>query len=134
MITQEESERIVQQFEEQYAARFCRRDVAAFITLFTEDATALSEWGDVMNGRDEFARALTRAFANMPGELAVKLQPTHVRPLCEDVIVSHGKACKSLAGEVETLYYTRVLIRQNGEWRLAATQVAPASALPDPRR
>jgi uncharacterized protein (TIGR02246 family) len=129
-----EIEAIVQDIETKYAAAFCNRDGKALAALCTEKATALSEWGDVMQGREEFEQKLGRAFANIPGDLQAKLCPTYCAAITEDVIIVHGTAHKSLNGHQETLYYTRVLVKQaDGVWRIAAVQVAPRSALPDPR-
>ncbi len=51
------------------------------------------------------------------------------------LVISHGVSHKIGewgAGE-EKLSYTRVLVRQGGDWRLADTQAAPSSSMPDPR-
>jgi hypothetical protein len=68
-------------------------------------------------------------------EYAAAFGRKDAKALSENVIVSHGTSHKIGewgAGE-ERLSYTRVLVREGGEWRLAATQVAPSSSMPDPR-
>ncbi len=132
---QQEVDVIVREFEEEYAAAFGRKDAKALSDLLTKDVTLLSEWGDVMHGRAKIERMLANVFPNMPNEVKLVNTPAHSRAITEDVIVSHGASHKIGewgAGE-EKLSYTRVLVRQGGEWRLAATQVAPSSSMPDPR-
>jgi uncharacterized protein (TIGR02246 family) len=132
---QQEVEAIVRQFEDGYAAAFGRKDAKALADLLTEDVTLLSEWGDVIKGRAKIERMLANVFPNMPNELELVNAPAHSRAITEDVIVSHGASHKIGewgAGE-EKLSYTRVLVRQGREWRLAATQVGPSSSMPDPR-
>ena len=132
---QQEVSAIVRKFEDEYAAAFGRKDAEALSDLLTREATLLSEWGDVMQGRTKIERMLANVFPNMPDELMLVNTPTHSRAITEDVIISHGTSHKIGewgAGE-ENLSYTRVLVRQGGEWRLASTQVAPSSSMPDPR-
>jgi uncharacterized protein (TIGR02246 family) len=133
--TQQEVDVIVREFEEEYAAAFGRKDAKALSDLLAKDVTLLSEWGDVMRGRARIERMLANVFPNMPNELKLVNTPAHSRAITEDVIVSHGASHK--IGEWDTgeerLSYTRVLVREGGEWRLAATQVAPSSSMPDPR-
>jgi uncharacterized protein (TIGR02246 family) len=132
---QQEVEAIVREFEDKYAAAFGRKDAKALSDLLAKDVTLLSEWGDVMQGRATIERMLANVFPSMPNELKLVNTPAHSRAIAEDVIVSHGASHKIgewSAGE-EKLSYTRVLVRQGGEWRLVATQVAPSSSMPDPR-
>ena len=132
---QQEVDVIVREFEEEYAAAFGRKDAKALSDLLAKDVTLLSEWGDVMHGWAKIERMLANVFPNMPNEVKLVNTPAHSSAITEDVIVSHGASHKIGewgAGE-EKLSYTRVLVRQGGEWRLAATQVAPSSSMPDPR-
>jgi uncharacterized protein (TIGR02246 family) len=135
MLMQQEVEAIVREFEDEYAAAFGRKDAKVLSNLLAADATLLSEWGDVMQGRAKIERMLANVFPNMPNGLKLANTSAHARAITEDVIVSHGVSHKIGewgAGE-EKLSYTRVLVRQGSEWRLAATQVAPSSSVPDPR-
>jgi uncharacterized protein (TIGR02246 family) len=135
MTTQHEVETIVREFEDEYAAAFGRKDAKALSELLAGDATLLSEWGDVMQGRAKIERTFANVFPSTPDELKLVNTPAHSRAITDDVIVSHGVSHKLGAwgaGE-EKLSYTRVLVREGGEWRLAATQVAPSSSMPDPR-
>ena len=132
-MTREQVTAIVREFEERYAAAFNRRDVGAFVELFAEDATVVTEWGDVVEGRATFARGLERAFAALPGEVRIENTPSHAAALTADVIVSHGTSLKSNGAGRERLTYTRVLVRRGGRWLLAATHVSEPSGRADPR-
>ena len=59
--------RIARDFELEYAAAFNRRDVPALAALFIENATVVTEWGDVVEGRDAFARGLASAWGAVGG-------------------------------------------------------------------
>jgi len=134
-IQQEEVDVIVREFEDKYAAAFRSKDAKALSELLVREVTLLSEWGDVMQGRANIERMLAGVFPNMPDELKLVNTPAHSRAITEDVILSHGSSHKIgdwSTGE-EKLSYTRVLVRRGGEWKLAATQVAPSSSMPDPR-
>ena len=133
--TQQEVEAIVREFEDAYTAAFGRKDAKAFSDLLAEDATLLSEWGDIMQGRTKIESMLANVFPSMPGELKLVNTPAHSRAITNEVIVSHGvvhKIGEWGTGE-EKLSYTRVLVRQGDKWQLAATQVAPLSSMPAPR-
>jgi uncharacterized protein (TIGR02246 family) len=132
---QQEVGAIVRKFEDEYAVAFGRKDAKVFSDLLAEDATLLSEWGDVMQGRAKIERMLAKVFPSMPDDVKLVNTPEHSRAITDNVIVSLGVSRK--VGEwgigEEKLSYTRVLVRQGREWRLAATQVAPSSSMPDPR-
>ena len=134
-MTREDAEGIVRQFEDSYAAAFNRRDAAALVALFAEDATVVTEWGDVVRGRAEFERGLARAFATLSRGPTIENTPALAAVIAEGVIVSHGTTRRvGLPGVGEDrLAYTRVLVRRGGEWRLAANHVAEPSSRPDPR-
>lgn len=132
---QEDIDSIVRALEDEYAAAFTRRDAVALSSLFSSDATVLTEWGDVLYGRAQLEAALARAFPRMPATSRLVNTPICSRAANEDVIVSHGTSWKSggPGSPEETLFYTRVYVWRNGVWQLTATQVAPASSLSDPR-
>lgn len=132
-MTQQEISEIVREFEADYSAAFNRRDAAGLASLFTERATILTEWGDVVEGRDAFAESLSRAFANLTQKLKILNCPVRAAAVTEDVIVSHGMTLKFANGREEVLDFTRVLVRRDGHWQLAATHVSEPSSKPDPR-
>ena len=135
MLTPSDAERIVRRFEDDYMAAFDRRDARGLAALFIESATIVTEWGDVVKGRDVFAHGLANAFERIPHTLTLVNRPTHAAPIADDVIVSHGTSCKrdQSTGAEERLVFTRVLVRREGEWKLAANHVSVPSTQPDPR-
>ena len=127
--------RIALDFENAYVSAFNRRDVTALAALFVEDATIVTEWGDIVQGRDAFARALTAAFARVPASLTLENAPTHARLVTDGMIVSHGKSNRSdtTTWTADHLTFTRVLVRQGDVWRLATSHVSEPSNRADPR-
>jgi uncharacterized protein (TIGR02246 family) len=134
-MTQEDIADIVRDFEDRYVDAFNRRDASALISLFTENVTIVTEWGDVVAGRVAFAQGLERAFAVVARDIRIENTPSHTLALTEDVIISHGRSRKlfSESGEEEQLVYTRVLMRKEGKWQLAANHVAQPTVQADPR-
>ena len=126
---------IARQFEDAYAAAFNQRDAHALAALFVEDATIVTEWGDVVEGRDTFDRGLASAFDRVPRSLMLENAPSHARLVAEGVIVSHGKSHRSdtTTWTADHLTFTRVLVRRGDGWRLAANHVSEPSRRADPR-
>ena len=127
--------RIAADFEIEYAAAFNRRDARALGALLVEDATIVTEWGDVVQGRDAFARALTAAFERVPRSLTLENSATHAKLVADGVIVSHGTSNRSdtTTWTADHLTFTRVLVRSGDAWRLAASHVSEPSRRTDPR-
>ena len=127
--------RIARDFEDAYAAAFNQRDARALAALFVADATIVTEFGDVVEGSDAFARGLAAAFARVPASLTLENAPTHARPVADGVIVSHGTSNRSdtTTWTADHLTFTRVLVRREGGWRLAANHVSEPSRRGDPR-
>ena len=127
--------RIARDFEIDYAAAFNRRDARALGALFDEDATIVTEWGDVVEGRNTFARGLETAFERVPRSLTLENALSHARLVAEGVIVSHGTSHRSdtTTWTADHLTFTRVLVRRGDAWRLAANHVSEPSRRADPR-
>ena len=127
--------RIAGEFENEYSVAFNRRDAQALAALFLADATMVTEWGDVVEGRDAFARGLAVAFARVPASLTLENVATHARLVAEGVIVSHGTSNRSdtTTWTADHLTFTRVLVRRGEGWRLAANHVSEPSRRGDPR-
>jgi uncharacterized protein (TIGR02246 family) len=127
--------RIAGEFETGYAAAFNRRDAEALAALFIEDATVVTEWGDVVEGRDTFARGLASAFERVPRALTLENSTTHAVFVADGVIVSHGRSHRhdGTTGKTDHLTFTRVLVRRGEAWRLAANHVSEPSRRADPR-
>ena len=134
-MTADEVASITRAFEDDYAAAFNRRDAEALAALFEENATIVTEFGDIVQGRAAFASGLARAFERMTGDIALENTPSHFEAITGDVIVSHGISRRRGAyfPAEDRLTFTRVLVRRDGTWRLAANHVSEPSSRPDPR-
>lgn len=133
-LTAADAAAVVREFEDAYTAAFNNRDARALAALFLEDATVVTEWGDVVPDRAAFERGLARVFAVVPGELRLENTPTHAKAVADDVIVSHGTARRfdAAGSRGDPIVYTRVLVRRDGAWRLAANHVSEPTARPHP--
>ena len=126
---------IARDFENAYAAAFNQRDAHALAALFVEDATMVTEFGDVVEGRDTFDRGLATAFERVPRSLTLENATSHARLVADGVIVSHGTSNRSdtTTWTADHLTFTRVLVRRGDAWRLAANHVSEPSRRADPR-
>ena len=134
-MTADEILAIARRFEADYAAAFDRRDPSGLAALFIQDATLVTEWGDVVQGRDAFARGLERAFEKISAALTLDNVPTYATLVSDGVIVSHGASHRRdrSTGADDRLSFTRVLVLRDGTWLLAANHVSEPSRRPDPR-
>ena len=133
VMPQGEIDAIVFKFQAAYADTFDRRDAKGMAALLTEDATLQNEWGDVVRGRANIEAMLTRLMANLPA--GAKLDDTSLasHAIATDVIVSQGISQRITPNAaLVQMAFTRVLVRQGDQWRLAATQIARPSAMPKP--
>ena len=132
-LPQSETDAIVLKFQLMYADTFDRRDANGMAALLTENATLQNEWGDVVQGRSNIEAALVRLMANLPAGAKLKDTPVVSYAVAPDVIVSQGTSQRSSPNVAPVqMFFTRVLIRQGSQWRLAATQIARPSAMPKP--
>ena len=100
--------------------------------LLTENAALENEWGDVVQGRTNIEVTLTRLMANLPAGEKLKDTPLVSYAVAADVIVSQGTSQRISPNTAPVqMFFTRVLVRQGGQWRLAATQIARPSAIPN---
>jgi len=134
-MTANDPTRIAGDFEIEYAAAFNRRDPLALAALLVENATIVTEWGDVIEGREAFRRGVTSAFARVPRSLTLENALTHAKLVTDGVVVSHGSSNRSdtTTWTEDHLTFTRVLVRRRDEWRLAASHVSEPSKRGDPR-
>jgi hypothetical protein len=101
--------------------------------LLTENATLQNEWGDVVQGRTNIEATLARLMASLPAGAKLEDTPLVSHAVAADVIVSQGTSQRITPNIAPAqMFFTRVLVRQSGQWRLAATQIARPSAMPKP--
>lgn len=132
-LPQSETDAIILKFQDAYADTFDRRDAKGMSALLTENATLQNEWGDVVQGRTKIEAALVRLMANLPAGEKLKDTSLTSQAVAPDVIVSQGTSQRSRPNIAPVqMFFTRVLVRQDGQWRLAATQIARPSAMPNP--
>jgi uncharacterized protein (TIGR02246 family) len=132
-LPQSETDAIVLKFQATYADTFDRRDAKGMAALLTENATLQNEWGDVVQGRTNIEATLTRLMANLPAGAKLEDTPLVSHAVAPDVIVSQGTSQRSSPNVAPVqMFFTRVLVRQGSQWRLAATQIARPSAMPKP--
>ena len=132
-VPQSEIDGIVLRFQAAYADTFDRRDAKGMAALLTEDATLQNEWGDVVQGRANIEAVLARLMANLPAGETLRDTPLASHAIATDVIVSQGTSQRITPNAASAqMLFTRVLVRQGGQWRLAATQIARPSAMPKP--
>jgi uncharacterized protein (TIGR02246 family) len=132
-LSQSETDTIVLKFQATYADTFDRRDAKGMAALLTENATLQNEWGDVVQGRTNIEATLTRLMANLPAGAKLEDTPLVSHAVAADVIVSQGTS-RRVSPDIAPaqMFFTRVLVRQSGQWRLAATQIARPSAMAKP--
>jgi uncharacterized protein (TIGR02246 family) len=132
-LPQSEIDAIVLKFQATYADTFDRRDAKGMAALLTENATLQNEWGDVVRGRNNIEATLTRLMANLPVGTKLEDTPLVSHAVAADVIVSQGTSQRISPNVAPAqMFFTRVLVHQSGQWRLAATQIARPSAMPKP--
>ena len=131
--TQAEVDAVVQKFQAAYADTFNRRDAKGMGELLTENATLQNEWGGVTQGRDKIVALVTGLMTHLPE--GTKLEDTALvsQLVAPEVIVSQGISHRMVPGKdpVE-MYFSRVLVLEDGQWKLAATQIARPSSFPKP--
>jgi uncharacterized protein (TIGR02246 family) len=132
-LPQSETDAIVLKFQVAYAETFDRRDAKGMSALLTENATLQNEWGEVVQGRTNIEAALVPLMATLPAGTKLKDTPLVSHAVTPDVIVSQGTSQRSSPNVAPVeMFFTRVLVRQGNQWRMAATQIARPSAMPKP--
>jgi len=132
-LTQAEVDSVVLKFQAAYADTFDRRDAKGMGDLLTENATLQNEWGGVTQGREKIVALVAGLMRHLPE--GTKLEDTAQVSLLvsPEVIVSQGISHRIVPGKdpVE-MYFSRVLVWQAGQWKLAATQIARPSSFSKP--
>jgi uncharacterized protein (TIGR02246 family) len=133
VLSPEETEAIVTKFQAAYADTFNRRDAAGMSALLTENATLQNEWGGVTQGRTNIQALVTRLMAGLAQGTTLEDTSLASQAVAKDVIVSQGTSRRLTPDQPPVeMFFTRVLVLQDGAWKLAATQIARPSSMPKP--
>jgi uncharacterized protein (TIGR02246 family) len=133
LLPQDETDAIVLKFQTTYADTFNRRDAKTMAALFTENASLQNEWGDVVQGRANIEAVLIGLMAHLPDAAKLEDTPVVSHSIADGTIVSQGTSHRIVPASATTeMLFTRVLVRQGGQWLLAATQIARPSTFPKP--
>ena len=132
-LSQSEVEAIVLKFQAAYDDTFNHRDAKGMAALLTEDVTLQNEWGDVTQGRSKIEAMVTGLMAKLPEGQTLEDKSVSAHAVTEGVIVSQGVSSRiDPKLPMQQFYFTRVLVKQGGQWLLAATQIARPSSVPKP--
>jgi uncharacterized protein (TIGR02246 family) len=132
-LTQKDVDAVVQKYQSDYADTFNRRDAKAMGALLTENATMQNEWGDVKQGRGNIESLVSGLMAKLP--TGTKLEDTALvsQSVAPNVIVSQGISRRIVPKEEPAqMFFSRVLVLDKGQWKMAATQIARPSSVPKP--
>ena len=113
-------------------AAWARQDAAAFADVFTADGTMILP-GTYHQGREAIRSFLEAGFAGPYRGTRVTGRPLHLRFLGPDtaLVVTEGGVLApgdTAVADQRAIRATWVVVRQDGEWRLAAYQNSPRDA------
>jgi uncharacterized protein (TIGR02246 family) len=128
-----DTDAIVRDIEHAYSDAYSAGDSEQLGALFAEEAMVQTEWGPVLDGRETVMSGLVALFAASSTPDALTNTPVLSRQITDNVIVSHGTALRRPQdGAEEHFLYTRVYVRRDGRWLLAANQIARPSEHHEP--
>ncbi len=118
-------------------AAWAYQDADAFADVFTEDGSMILP-GLYKKGREEIRAYLRDAYANQYKDTQVTGRPLELRFLSPEVglLLTQGGVLAAGESEVsddQAIRASWLVVKQNGEWKLAAYQNSPATkTLPAP--
>lgn len=113
-----------------FAKAFNASDAKAIAALFAENAEAVDDEGNVLEGRAEIEARFAELFVDFP-QARIEVELTSLRKLGPDVAVEDGYSATTLVpDEPEALSpYTIVHVKRDGKWLIASVRDFPAEAL-----
>src|SRR5271167_775479 len=87
----------VAEIEARYERAHSAANASELARLFAEDAMVQTEWGPVLDGREQIMKGLIALFGSPAGPGVLRNVPVLSRRAAADVIVSHGIASRTPA-------------------------------------
>jgi uncharacterized protein (TIGR02246 family) len=112
-----------------FTTAFNKGDAAATAATFAEDALAIDEYGQRIEGRAAIRAQLAASFANSPG-CSIVIKVESLRFLGPDTALEEGRTTITPAGSggvPDVTRFTVVYIKKNGQWLQSAVRdvIAP---------
>ena len=101
---------------------FNSRDLGAHMALYAEDATLFGSVDELQIGRERIRAYFSR---RPPGVRVVSYPLPLVREIGPDVVVTAGHVDFADGDDAMPYRMTWLLVRQNGEWRIAQHHGSP---------
>jgi uncharacterized protein (TIGR02246 family) len=113
----------------EFETAFNAQDATAIASQFTENAEAVDEDGNILEGRDEIAARFEALFKDYP-KARIDVELTSLRKLSPDVAVEDGYSTTTLDPEEpgSRSPYTVVHVKRDGQWRIASVRDFPEEA------
>ena len=124
-------ERAVRAVVDRYVDARERRDPAAIGALFTSDADQFTTGGEWRRGRDAVVTGALASSGRTGGTRRITVRA--VRFPAADVAVADGayEIAGTRQGDDRRLWTTFVLLRQGGQWKIAAIRNAAPPVIPE---
>jgi uncharacterized protein (TIGR02246 family) len=129
----DEPEAAVRKLAADYARAFNAGDAKAVAAFWTDHGESTDADGETVRGRDAIEKSLAEQFKAQP-KVQVEVALDSVRPLGRSAAVADGSVKARTAAEAEPVvtYFTSLLVRDDGGWKLASVSewaTDPALAL-----
>ena len=122
-------EKAIRNIETKWETAWNHHDVATMVRLFAPDADVINLAGEWFKGRDEFAKSLEALHSAKVKESVWQTEETHVKFRTPEIAIvhvyfnSHGeKNPDGSSMPPRRGIFTRVEVKRNGEWLIAASQ------------
>ncbi len=128
----------IRDLEARWREGWNRHDISALANLFTDDADFVTVIGKWCKGKKEFYDYHVRLHQVMFRDSVWKTTNTQIRFVKPDVAIVHvnwgitgdRNADGTPRGKPRDGIFTQVMVKQNGQWRIAASQNTNIEAVP----